>query len=345
MNTVLTVDDRDAAAWDAFVASHPEATAYHQYAWRRVIEQVFRQRAHYLSARDASGALVGVLPLVQLRSRLFGNFLVSMPYVNYGGILAVDLQARRFLVEAAEALGRRLGASHVELRHTGASIDGWPTRTDKVSMRRTLPDSAATLNKQLGSSLRSQIRRPIKAGASAAHGGVDLLDEFYAVFAENMRDLGTPVYPRSLFATVLREFPQRARICVIRIGARAVAAGFTIGHRGMLEIPWASSLREFNPSSVNMLLYAQLLEQAIADGYTVFDFGRSTVDSGTYRFKRQWGAEPVQLHWHYWLRDGGAEPPRLNPDNPRYRAAISAWQHLPLGLANRLGPMIVRNLP
>jgi hypothetical protein len=113
----------------------------------------------------------------------------------------------------------------------------------------------------------------------------------------------------------------------------------------MLEIPWASSLREFNPISVNMLLYAQLLEQAIADGYTVFDFGRSTADSGTYRFKRQWGAEPVQLHWHYWLSDGRAEPPRLNPDNPKYRAAISAWQRLPLGVANRLGPMIVRNLP
>ncbi len=243
------------------------------------------------------------------------------------------------------ALGRELGASHVELRHTAAQLAGWPTRTDKVSMRRALPDSAATLNKQLGASLRSQIRRPIKAGASAAHGGAELLDEFYAVFAENMRDLGTPVYPRSLFAAVLREFPQRARICVIRIGARPVAAGFTIGHRGMLEIPWASSLREFNPTSVNMLLYAQLLEQAIADGYAVFDFGRSTVDSGTYRFKRQWGAEPVQLHWHYWLRDGRAEPPKLNPDNPRYRAAISAWQRLPLGLANRLGPMIVRNLP
>jgi FemAB-related protein (PEP-CTERM system-associated) len=345
MNVTLAASDRDAAAWDAFVESRPEASAYHQYAWRRVIEQVFRQRTHYLSARDASGAPIGVLPLVQLRSRLFGNFLVSLPYLNYGGVLAADAQTRQLLAGAAEALGRELGASHVELRHTAASLDGWPTRTDKVSMRRTLPGSAATLNKQLGSSLRSQIRRPLKAGASAAHGGAELLDEFYAVFAENMRDLGTPVYPRSLFAAVLREFPQRARICVIRIGARPVAAGFTIGHRGMLEIPWASSLREFNPLSVNMLLYAQLLEQAIADGYTVFDFGRSTVDSGTYRFKRQWGAEPVQLHWHYWLRDGRAEPPRLNPDNPRYRAAISAWQHLPLGLANRLGPMIVRNLP
>jgi FemAB-related protein (PEP-CTERM system-associated) len=345
MSPTLCLDERDAAAWDAFVAACPDASAYHQYAWRRVIEQVFRQRTHYLSVRDSSGALAGVLPLVQLRSRLFGNFLVSMPYLNYGGVLATAGEPRQTLAGATEALGRQLGASHVELRHTDALLDGWPTRTDKVSMRRALPDSVAVLHKQLGSSLRSQIRRPVKAGANAVHGGSELLDDFYAVFAENMRDLGTPVYPRSLFAAVLNEFPRQARICVIRVGERPVAAGFTIGHRGMLEIPWASSLREFNPLSVNMLLYAQLLEQAIGDGYAVFDFGRSTIDSGTYRFKRQWGAEPVQLHWHYWLRDGRAEPPKLNPDNPKYRAAISAWQRLPLGLANRLGPMIVRNLP
>jgi len=159
-----------------------------------------------------------------------------------------------------------------------------------------------------------------------------------------MRDLGTPVYPRSLFAAALSEFPQETRIFVVRHAGGPAAAGFVLGNRGTLEIPWASSLRRFNALGVNMLLYWAVLEYACAAGYRRFDFGRSTVDSGTYRFKRQWGAQPEQLHWHYWMRDGGA-PPVLNHSNPKFKLAVSAWQRLPLSVANRIGPLVARNLP
>jgi FemAB-related protein (PEP-CTERM system-associated) len=206
-----------------------------------------------------------------------------------------------------------------------------------------LPESAETLHRQLPSKLRSQIKRPLREGAACVSGGRELLDEFYRVFARNMRDLGTPVYPKRFFSAILEQFPH-ARLLVVRLANAPVASGMVIGHRDTLEIPWASSLRSANALGVNMLLYWEALSCACAQGYRRFDFGRSTPDSGTYRFKRQWGAQPLQLYWHYWLRNR-TEPPRLNPSNPRYRLAVSAWQHLPLPLANVLGPLIVRYLP
>jgi len=336
--------EADASSWDAFVESQPNASGYHRYAWRGLIQRVFRHRSHYLYVRDPAGSIQGVLPLVRMKSLMFGDFLVSVPFLNYGGVLAATPAASTCLLAAAQQLGRDLGVSHIELRHVTDDLPGWPNRTDKVSMRLELPVSVEELRKKLPAAVRSQIKRPLREGASVTSGGMELLDEFYAVFAENMRDLGTPVYPSRFFAAVLEAFPDDARIFVARVGEVPAASGLTLGYRGMLEIPWASSLRRFNRIGVNMLMYWTMLEHAIERGYGSFDFGRSTTDSGTFRFKKQWGAEPQQLHWHYWLRSGG-DVPRINPANPRYARAVSAWQKLPLTVANAIGPHIVRNIP
>jgi len=338
------VGDQDARHWDSYVQSRPEAAAYHRYGWRRVIRSVFGRETYYLGARAADGALCGVLPLVRLRGLVVGDALLSMPYFTYGGVLASHTDTRTALVQGACDLGSRLGVDHVELRHRSNLCPGLPVRTDKVSMLLDLPSSAAELSKALPAKLRSQIKRPQREGVSVASGGEELLEEFYRVFAINMRDLGTPVYPRSFFGAVLREFPSQTRIFVVRHAQGPAAAGLVLGHGATLEIPWASSLRRFNALGVNMLLYWSVLEYACAAGYRRFDFGRSTLDSGTFRFKRQWGAQPEQLHWHYWLRGGGA-PPVLNSSNPRFKLAVSAWQRLPLSVANRIGPMLARNLP
>jgi len=332
-----------AGEWDAFVESTSAASLYHRYGWRHVIEQVFDRDTFYLAARQA-GRICGVLPMVRLKSRLFGHFLVSMPYFNYGGVVGESPEIERELLTAGCALARDLGASHLELRHRAPSFDTLPVRTDKVTMLLDLPSSAEALWQAQGSKIRAQIKRPQKEGAVTVSGGPELLNEFYAVFAENMRDLGTPVYPRGFFGAILEAFPQAARIFVVRLAGRPVAAGFVIGHARVLEIPWASSLRRANAVGVNMLLYWSILEFACQQGYATFDFGRCTVDAGTYRFKKQWGAKPHQLYWHYWMRDGG-EPPRLNHSNPKYEAAIAAWRRLPLAVANRLGPLLIRNLP
>ena len=342
--SVRLIDDADAQAWDRFVESAPAACAYHRYAWRHVVRQAFGHATYYFAAREASGEIIGVLPLVRLKSLLFGDFLISLPYFNFGGVLARSDAVAEQLTDAAVEQARELGCRHLELRHSANACPDWPVRTDKVAMLLPLPDSAEALLKKLPSKLRSQIKRPLREGAVSASGGAELLDEFYDVFARTMHSLGTPVYPRRFFSAILDALPERTRLFVVRVQGRAVAAGLTVAHGAGLEIPWAASLRSANALSVNMLLYWNVLEYACEQGFKTFDFGRCTPDSGTYRFKKQWGAEASQLYWHYWLRNGG-EPPRLNPANPKYHFAVSAWRRLPLALANRLGPLIVRNLP
>lgn len=342
--TIERIGDQSAIAWNDYVHRTPGAAAYHLYEWRGVVASVFGHESHYFAALDQDGRVRGVLPTVRLRSALFGDFLISMPYFNYGGIVAENAQTAGQLAQHAAQHARELGVSHLELRHSAPICSEWPVRTDKVAMYLRLPDCAEALSKQLGSKLRSQIKRPTREGATCVSGGAELLDEFYAVFARNMRDLGTPVYPRSFFAAILAAFASRTRVFVVHLKGAPVAAALVIGHRGRLEIPWASSLREANAVGVNMLLYWHVLEYACEQHFEVFDFGRSTLDAGTYRFKKQWGAQPHQLYWHYWIRGGGA-PPVLNPSNPKYRLAVAAWQRLPLALANRLGPLLVRNLP
>jgi FemAB-related protein (PEP-CTERM system-associated) len=175
-------------------------------------------------------------------------------------------------------------------------------------------------------------------------GGREHLDAFYAVFSRCMRDLGTPVYAKGFFSKILEIFPKEARICVVLLGDVPVAAGFLYGYRSLLEIPWAASDKRFNKLAPNMLLYGTVLEYACQQGFQVFDFGRSTPDSGTYRFKAQWGAQPKQLYWYYWM-ENGRPLPQLNPQNPKYALAIRLWQKLPLAVANVLGPHIVKYLP
>lgn len=342
--TVESIDERGAAQWNEYVSRASTASVYHLYEWRRLISSVFGHQSHYFAARDSAGRICGIVPVVRLRSLLFGDFMVSMPYFNYGGIVADDESVAEALLEHLGRFAREIGVSHLELRHSGPLRADWPARMDKVAMCLQLPSSADALGKQLGSKLRSQIKRPVKEGATCTSGHAELLDDFYGVFARNMRDLGTPVYPKAFFAAILQSLGARARLFVVHWCGGPVAAGMVIGHGGRLEIPWASSLRDANAIGVNMLLYWNVLEYACEQQYALFDFGRSTVDAGTYRFKKQWGAQPQQLYWHYWMRSGG-QPPVLNPSNPKYRLAIAAWQRLPLAVANRIGPLLVRNLP
>ena len=345
-DTAITglIDPADHVIWDAYVDRHPRGSLYHKSTWRQVIEGVFGHRSYSLGTRRANGELAGVLPLTRLKSRLFGDFLVSLPFVNYGGALGDDAAIEVGLMEAAAELARELGCGHLELRDDIARQTDWPTRTDKVEMLLDLPDDPDTLLRAIGAKARAQIRRPARERATVHRGGAELLADFYAVFARNMRDLGTPVYSRHLFTAILDAYPENAHIISVRVADRPAAAGFLLAHRDRVEIPWASSIRDYNRIGVNMLLYWEALKWAIEQGYRRFDFGRSTRDGGTYRFKAQWGARPRQLYWHYWLRGGGALP-ALTPSNPKYRLAIATWQRLPVPITRLLGPHLVKYLP
>jgi FemAB-related protein (PEP-CTERM system-associated) len=340
---VTRLDAADTPAWDQFVSLHPQATSYHLSGWQQVLHKAFGHTSHHLVAKRGA-RVVGVLPLVQLKSALFGNFMVSMPFLNYGGVLAHDDAARTELLDHAVTLAKALTCSHLELRETTPSLS-WPMRTDKVSMWLPLPANQDALWAQIGSKLRAQIKKGTGHGLTFEVGGVALLDDFYRVFSTNMRDLGTPVYAKRFFEIVLKQAPGTPELVVGKDPqGRAVAGALVLRHGDRMEVPWASTLREANSLNANMALYWTMLSHAREAGCTTFDFGRSTVDASTHRFKKQWGAHAVPLYWHYWMADGKAIP-QINPGNSKYRLAIAAWKHLPLTMANQMGPRISRSVP
>jgi FemAB-related protein (PEP-CTERM system-associated) len=271
--------------------------------------------------------------------------LVSLPYLNSNGVIAVDEATRYRLVDRAVQLADELRVRHLELRHEQAvehpALTG--RLTTKVHMRLPLPDFPGPLWEGLHAKVRNQVRKGEKTGLTVAWGGVELLPEFYAVFSRNMRDLGTPVYGQRLFASILRHFPTEAELCVVRADKTPVASALLLHGKGITEVPSASSLREYNSTCANMLMYWNLLDRTVQRGQAVFDFGRSTTDGNTYRFKKQWGAVPEPAVWQYNTR--GERAVDLRPDSPRYQRLIRLWQRLPLRLTHWIGPMIVRGIP
>ena len=344
MSIVVVQDSYDEALWDQYVLIHPRASGYHLLSWRSVIRKAFGHPTPYLMAKDEEGKVRGVLPLVFTKSPMFGRFLTSLAFFNYGGVLADNVDAAHTLLKAAAVMAQEMGAAHIELRQDEPLATEWPVRSKKVSMRLALPSDYETLLKAFPSKLRSQVRRAQKEGMTVRIGGTELLGDYYRVFSRCMRDLGTPVYQKGFFEAILETFPKEVRLGVVSLNGTPLAAGLLYGFRNTLEIPWAASDKRFSRLSPNMLLYGAVLEFACREGFKEFDFGRSSVDSGTYRFKAQWGAQPHQLYWYYWLSEGRTIP-ELNPDNPKYKAAIAAWKCLPVPVANLVGPHLVKYLP
>ena len=250
----------------------------------------------------------------------------------------------RALMDAASGIARERGCRHVELRHMARRFPDLPCKQHKVTMQRRLEPDVAAIWEHLDRKVRNQVRKAQKSELTTDNGGAELLDDFYAVFSRNMRDLGTPVYSRRLFSEVLEAFPGRTRLHVVRLQGVPVAAGLTYRTRSTVEVPWASSIRDFNALCPNHLLYWGIIERAAEDGCDVLDFGRSTPGEGTYKFKEQWGAEPVPLHWEYQLMSEGALPD-TSPKNPKFHLAIELWKRLPLAVAGVVGPRIVRAIP
>jgi len=364
----------DAAVWDTYVHSHPRATLYHLYGWRNVIEKTYGHKTYYIAAINSSNLtnssnptnpLVGILPLVHLKHFIFGNSLISMPFFDLGGILADNEETEQALLTYAVNLGRQLKAATIELRHaqplsclnsinstnsnnpTNSSnpIDSFPvvTRSHKARMLLDLPNSPDTLMKSFKAKLRSQIKKPMKEGLTTRIGRDELLRDFYRVFSINMKELGSPVHSIKLMRYVLKEFPDACRIVVVYQGQRPLAASLVIGFKDTLENPWASSLRAYSHLSPNMLLYWSMLGYACDNSLPRFDFGRSTPDEGTYKFKQQWGAKPASLHWHYVSLDG-RQRPEATDDKSRFEPLIKYWQKLPVHLTQLIGPMIRKHI-
>ena len=331
--------------WDRYVAAHSGSSIYHRSAWVLFVREVFGQEVWFLKLFDAGGHLAGVLPLIRQKGPVSGSFMTSLPYFNYGGPLANTAEGAIELMTRARELAREQGCRYLELRDTDSRSCGWPVRTDKVSMVLDLPADAASLASQLGSKMRSQIRRSDRESPAVVTGGLELVDDFYDVFCRNMHALGTPVYPRRFFAELLARFPDHCKLVLVRSGQVPMAAGFLVVSGKLAEIPWAACREDAKLRGYNMKLYWECLVYAIARGCTRFDFGRSTAGSGTFRFKSQWGARPVQLHWHRWdFRNSNPAPE--NPTDGRLRRTVGeVWKRLPLAVANFAGPLISPRLP
>jgi FemAB-related protein (PEP-CTERM system-associated) len=356
MTFIRPYTDNDRSAWDAYVHQHPMASVYHLSGWKRVIEQTYHHRSCYLVALDGSDQqkIAGVFPLIHLKHPLFGNHLVSMPFLDHGGILADDDQTAAALQAHAIALGRNLKGADIEARYSSKAAlpDGIAAHLEsgvfihlqshKVRMLLDLPSSADELLKSFKAKLRSQIKKPIKAGLTASVGRLELLDDFYRVFVENMRDLGSPVHSKKIIRYTLTEFADGARLIVVYQGSNPLAGSVVVGFVDTLFNPWASSLRRFSHLAPNMLLYWTMLEYACQHGYRRFDFGRSTPDEGTFRFKQQWGAVPVPLYWqHLYLdgRDGSS-----GGGKEKFSRMIEIWQKLPVSVTRLLGPRVRGNI-
>jgi FemAB-related protein (PEP-CTERM system-associated) len=337
----------DAPAVAAFVDAHPLATAYHDPAFARVVRRGGGVAVATFLARER-GEVRGVLPLALTRSLLFGTYATSLPFVNYGGVLAAEPDAARALVAAGWAWARSRGARHMVLRHTADRPLDLPATRGKETLTLALaserPEDAWA---RIGSKTRNLVRKAERAGLSARAAGPEALRAFHAIYAEKMRDLGSPMLGEAFFRVLFEEVGARAEVHVVRHGERAAAAAIAVRFRDRLEVPWAACRERYNPLAANMLLYWHLIAHAARMGARLFDFGRSTPGTGPYRFKLQWGARPEPLPWYYvGGTPGGATPTRdLSPENPRFALAIRLWQRLPVGLARVLGARLAPALP
>lgn len=340
---ITDATQEDCTAWDQYTKKNGRSTGYHLYLFRNLIETSFGQNTIYLIARNSEGEVTGILPSVHIKSKIFGNYIVSMPYFNYGGALADSPAIETSLMKCLTNRATELGATHIEFRDTHHR-EGWLQKTEKASLTLKLPKNGDSLWADIGSKVRAQIKKAESNDLSIRFGRAELLTDFYQVFAINMRDLGTPVYSRRFFEQLITNTELNAEIVVAYHHGKPVSCGFLMGNKDTLEIPWASTLRRANSLNANMFLYWQILKRAIEQEYAFFDFGRSSVDAGTFKFKKQWGAQALQLYWHYWLRDTD-KIPALNPNNPKFRLAIAVWQLLPVWLTKIIGPFLVKNLP
>jgi FemAB-related protein (PEP-CTERM system-associated) len=334
--------DGDWSEWDAFVTESEGSTFCHLAGWRGVMREALGHECRYLVALDDAGRWHGVLPLVRVKSRLLGHYLISMPFLNYGGPLGTRPAQARLAARAVEEANRS-GADLLELRTRNSAPLGLATSDRKITVLLELPSTSDALwNDHFRAKLRSQIRRPQKEGMEARF-GPEHLEAFYSVFAHNMRDLGTPVVSRSFFGKIVEELSETVIFGGVYLRDEPVAAGCGFIWRDEFELSWASSLREYNRYSPNMLLYWAFMEEMIARDIRIFNFGRCTPGGGTHRFKGQWGGIDVPLPWAQWSNSGLTAPP--SPDRPLFRIATTAWQRLPLTIANRLGPHLSRLIP
>jgi len=350
----------DRNAWDAYVLNHPQGIAYQLFAWKDAVKRAYGFHATYLIAEE-NQRVKGILPLIDFHLPFIGNTLISLPYCDAGGPLADSVPIEKQLLLKAIELSRQSPKSTetVTIRSTRpfAGIDPDLTvKREKVRMVLNLPGCSNSLLLSLKAKVRSQVKKPERDGLTSQIGGKELIHDFYPLFAENMRDLGSPVHSRKWIQSILKAYGNRAQLVIVRMpDGTPAAGGILLCHSCIVSVPWASSIRRFNRWNPNMLLYWTFLKFASDNGYQTFDFGRSTPGEGTFQFKKQWGARPVSLHWASFNRKGGRGEGAWAPmpverkfsessgtAGPIRRAGEAFFMNLPVYLSKAVAPLLRR---
>ena len=330
----------DGKVWDQFVSEQPAANLGHLFGWRGVIEKVYRKQAFYLGAYEGE-RMIGVLPLVHMTGPMTGNRIVSLPYLDQAGLLATSEQSAAALWSKALELAQSRGVRGIDLRELAPK---GVKECDRATLVLPLSTQSEALWKSFSPKVRNQVRKSEKEGLRTELVDASRLGEFYEVFATNMRDLGSPVHSRAFLEAVFLAFAQKAKLYLTgNSSGKIVGGAIAVQFRGIVTVPWASSLREVFSSCPNHSLYWRILAEAADAGENFFDFGRSHVDSGTYKFKVQWGAEPKPLHWTSFNPNGAPEPQKVYKP-AEHKALTWVWSRLPVSVATWLGPKVRKQL-
>lgn len=339
---VRPCEPSDLERWEMFVSQLPEATFFHRSGWKAVIEKAFRQKTRYMVA-ERHGEIVGVLPLVEIRSRLFGHALISTAFSIGGGVAALDDEAAEALDDFAVAHLKASGADYLEYRRPARSHEDWVQKNDLYAnfSRPMLPDADEDLL-QIPRKQRAVVRKALKNEALDVRLD-DTVDDFYALYSLNVRNLGTPVFSKRFFAELKNEFAADCEILTVTVEGRPVSSVMSFYHRDAVMPYFTGSHFDARRLGANDFMYWHVMRRAVDKGYSVFDFGRSKEGTGPYSFKKNWGFAPEPIVHEFFLKEG-TQMPDLNPLNPKYAAMVAVWKKLPLPVANFIGPLVVRNI-
>lgn len=344
MTRILYLENNYNSKWDEYVKQSPEGTFYHLTGWKKVIEKTLRLKPIYLMALNNADEIIGILPLFFMRDIVGRTYLVSIPFSAYAGVCTHEEDIKTRLFDKAKELAYENKVQYLEIRQLCEEVYKLPTKKDFVSMRLKLErDEEILWKSSLDLYARKRVRKASKKGITVDF-GKNYLDEFYEILSANVRDLGSPNYPKLFLKNFIEEFSDTANLIVARYQNKIIGGMIFVGYKNIILGTWAASLREYNKLGPNDLVYWEAIRYACKDGYDYFDFGRSSLNSGTFDFKKKWGAQPMQLYYQYFFNKS-QKIPKVSASENKYQLAISLWKKMPISVANVLGPRLIRYLP
>jgi serine/alanine adding enzyme len=340
---VRLAENDDCKHWNKYAAQHRQSTYCHRWEWQDIFRKSFKAKPYYYLA-ESNNKIVGIFPVIYMKSLLFGRYMISLPWLDYGGPVADSEEIAEQLISSTENKAQDLGCQFLEMRAVRRRLPNYTEKLEKREFHLDLSCGQDEVWKSFDSKARNQVRKGEKSGLIIKFGKADLLDEFYKIFSRNMRDLGTPVWPKNLFLKIFEYFGDTSEIALVGMKGEPIAAALLLHYREFSAVPSASARREFLHYCPNNFMYWEIIKRCIERGSKIFDFGRSSEGAGTFRFKKQWVKNPKEQVWQYQLYAKDSLP-ELNPNNPKFKMLIGIWRKLPVPLANLIGPKIVTKLP